>query len=347
MQVDSLRQGVERKSGRVGTWSLTGCSPRVIEEVEYGGERSAALLNTALLREYRRRGGCSSAVAELAATAATEQGEMEERTRVPRSTRLKEACFHPFPSSATPSDSQRMAALQVSYRESKSSSNGDLAIANCGANSSCAEPVSVAGMEPFSQEYFKEEYAGYWWQELEANTTITSQTIILYKMFGIDHRKPVQKMGNYLKLRQCDYGGWELYYGDGGHLSATIEAYIALSLLHVPKTDPVRQKAYTYIISRGGISKACSFTKILLASIGIYDWKDTPSLPPWVVLFSGWFPFILYNMACGARGCVVPLMIICDKKRVVKLKPEVSFDELYAEGRKNVRFGFTFGGELD
>ncbi|KAI5055422.1 hypothetical protein GOP47_0028943 [Adiantum capillus-veneris] len=69
-------------------------------------------------------------------------------------------------------------------------------------------------MEPYCQEYFKEEYdmwntepislydgiqqsqefllslqfpQGYWWGELEANTTITSQTIILYKMFGIGH----------------------------------------------------------------------------------------------------------------------------------------------------------------
>ncbi|KAI5063737.1 hypothetical protein GOP47_0022284 [Adiantum capillus-veneris] len=49
-------------------------------------------------------------------------------------------------------------------------------------------------------------------------------------------------------------------------------------------------------------------------------------------------------MACWVHECVVSLMIICDKKPVFKLKPEMSFDELYAEGRKNVRFGFTFGG---
>ncbi|KAI5083624.1 hypothetical protein GOP47_0003367 [Adiantum capillus-veneris] len=228
-------------------------------------------------------------------------------------------------------------------------------------------------MDPYNQEYFKEEYAGdmrniepisldegirrsqefllsvqfpegYWCGELEANTTITSQTIIFYKMLGIDDQKPMQKMGNYLKRRQCDHGGWELYYGDGGHLSATIEAYIALSLLHVPKTDPILQKAYEYIISGGGISKARIFTKILLALIGVYDWKGIPSLPPWVVLFPGWFPFSIYDMSCWARGCVVPLMIIFDKKPVFKLKPEMSFDELYAEGRKNVRFSFTFEG---
>ncbi|KAI5083822.1 hypothetical protein GOP47_0003565 [Adiantum capillus-veneris] len=163
------------------------------------------------------------------------------------------------------------------------------------------EPISLNDGIWQSQEFLLslQFLQGYWWGELEANTTITSQTIILHKMFGIDNRKPVQKMGNYLKLRQCDHGGWELYYGDGGHLSATIEAYITLSLLHVPETDPVCQEAYTYIISRGGISKACIFTKILLASIGIYDWKGIPSLPPWIVLCPGWFPLSLYNMACG------------------------------------------------
>ncbi|KAI5057110.1 hypothetical protein GOP47_0027125 [Adiantum capillus-veneris] len=40
-----------------------------------------------------------------------------------------------------PCDSQQMATLQMSYRDSKSSSNGDLAIANYGADSSCAEPA--------------------------------------------------------------------------------------------------------------------------------------------------------------------------------------------------------------
>ncbi|MCO5547199.1 hypothetical protein L7F22_000644 [Adiantum nelumboides] len=222
-------------------------------------------------------------------------------------------------------------------------------------------------MEPYNQDFFKEEYAGdmsnaqalsldegirrsqqfllslqfpegYWWAELEANTTVTSQTIIFYKMLGIDHHKPVQKMGNYLKLQQCHHGGWELYYGDGGHLSATIEAYIALALLHVPKSDPILERAYKFIVNRGGISQARIFTKILLALIGVYDWRGIPSLPPWLLLLPDWFPISIYSMACWARGCVVPLAVICDKKPVFKLEPEMCFDELYAEGRKNVRF---------
>ncbi|MCO5577301.1 hypothetical protein L7F22_031128 [Adiantum nelumboides] len=50
-------------------------------------------------------------------------------------------------------------------------------------------------------------------------------------------------------------------------------------------------------------------------------------------------------MACWARGCVVPLAVICGKKPVFKLEPEMCFDELYVKGRKNMRFNnMSFAG---
>ena len=38
-------------------------------------------------------------------------------------------------------------------------------------------------------------------------------------------------------------GGWELYYDDGGELSTSIEAYMALRLLGVPAYDPALVRA--------------------------------------------------------------------------------------------------------
>ena len=41
------------------------------------------------------------------------------------------------------------------------------------------------------------------------------------------------KVETYLRSQQREHGGWELYYGDGGDLSTTVEAYMALRLLGV------------------------------------------------------------------------------------------------------------------
>nr|BBE49387.1 hydroxyhopane synthase [Polystichum polyblepharum] len=187
---------------------------------------------------------------------------------------------------------------------------------------------------------------GYWWAELEANATITSHTVILYKILGIEDECPMDKMEKYLRRMQCSHGGWELFYGDGGALSVTIESYIALRLLNVPRTDPALKTALKFIVDKGGVTKSRMFTKICLALLGCFDWRSIPSLPPWVMLLPSWFLSSIYETACWARGCVVPLIVVFDKKPVFKVSPEVSFDELYAEGREHACKTLPFCGHL-
>ncbi|KAH7300733.1 hypothetical protein KP509_24G076600 [Ceratopteris richardii] len=174
---------------------------------------------------------------------------------------------------------------------------------------------------------------GYWWAELEGNATVTSQTVLLYKILGIAEQYPFHKVERYLRRMQCAHGGWELYYGDGGCLNCTIESYMALRLLDVSKTDPALQKAKRFILSRGGIDKARMFTKICMALLGCYEWSRLPSLPPWLMLLPSWFPFNIYDTSAWARPILVPLITIIDKKLVVKLSGDLSFDELYTKDR--------------
>nr|BAI48070.1 tirucalladiene synthase [Goniophlebium niponicum] len=174
---------------------------------------------------------------------------------------------------------------------------------------------------------------GFWWGDLECNVTSASHTLILYKILGIADRYPLHKFEKYLRRMQCSHGGWEMSFGDGGYLSATIEAYICLRLLNVPQSDPALQRALKNILARGGVTKARVFTKVCLALLGGFDWAALPSLPPWLMLFPAWFPWNIYEAASWARGCVVPLIVLLEKKPVFQVKPEVSFDELYVEGR--------------
>ncbi len=179
---------------------------------------------------------------------------------------------------------------------------------------------------------------GFWWAELQSNVTITAEAILLHKIWGTDKTRPLDKARNYLLSQQCENGAWELFYGDGGDLSTTVEAYMALRLLGMSSDEPVLQKAKSFILEKGGISKSRIFTKIHLALIGCYDWRGVPSIPPWIMLLPENFPFTIYEMSSWARGSTVPLLIVFDKKPVYKVDPSFNLNELYAEGIENVKY---------
>jgi len=186
---------------------------------------------------------------------------------------------------------------------------------------------------------------GYWWAELESNVTMTAEVVLLHKIWKTDQSRPLHKAEAFMRSQQRDHGGWELFYGDGGELSTSVEAYMALKLLGVPQTDPVMVRAREFILARGGISKTRIFTKLHLALIGCYDWRGIPSLPPWVMLLPAEFPFNLYEMSSWARGSTVPLLIVLDRKPVFATAPAITLDELYAEGRLQAQFELPRNGD--
>jgi squalene-hopene/tetraprenyl-beta-curcumene cyclase len=191
-----------------------------------------------------------------------------------------------------------------------------------------------------SQDYLLsiQESDGHWCAELESNVTITAEVILLHKIWGTDRERPLDKAETYLRSQQRQHGGWELYYGDGGELSTTVEAYMALRLLGVDPTDPALIQAKKFILQQGGISKTRIFTKMHLALIGCYDWQGLPSIPPSIMLLPEASPLTIYEMSSWARGSTVPLLIVFDRKPIFKLDAPINLDELYAEGVANVRY---------
>ena len=193
---------------------------------------------------------------------------------------------------------------------------------------------SVEAAIAASQSYLlsTQNSAGYWWAELESNVTMTAEVVLLHKIWGTDRTRPLHKAEAYLRQEQRDHGGWELFYGDGGELSTSVEAYMALKLLGVPETDSAMVRARAFILERGGISRTRIFTKLHLALIGCYGWRGLPSIPPWVMLLPSHFPVNIYEMSSWARGSTVPLLIVFDRKPVFKINPAITLDELYVEG---------------
>jgi squalene-hopene/tetraprenyl-beta-curcumene cyclase len=202
----------------------------------------------------------------------------------------------------------------------------------------------LLGVRKATEALFRRQHAdGYWWAELQSNVTITAEVILLHQVWGRFDRVPKEHAENYFRREQREHGGWELAYGDGGDLSASVEAYMALRMLGVPTDDPALERARSFILARGGISKTRIFTKMHLALVGAYAWAGLPSLPPALMMLPDRFPFSIYELSSWARGSTVPLIAVFDAKPVYG--PVLELDELYAEGVENVRFTLPAGND--
>jgi len=186
--------------------------------------------------------------------------------------------------------------------------------------------------------------AGYWWAELESNVTITAEVVLLHKIWRTDSERPLHKAETYLRSQQRQHGGWELFYGDGGELSVSVEAYMALRLLGVSASDPAMLRARDFILQRGGISKTRIFTKFHLALIGCYNWRGLPSIPPAIMLLPDAFPFNIYELSSWARSSTVPLLIVFDDKPVYQIDSPITLNELYVEGA-DIQFELPRNGD--
>jgi squalene-hopene/tetraprenyl-beta-curcumene cyclase len=170
--------------------------------------------------------------------------------------------------------------------------------------------------------------AGYWWAELESNVTITAEYIMLHRFLGLDEGQ-VPRMVADILAKQLPNGGWSIWHGDGGEISTTVEAYLALKMAGRPAEDPRMLKARGFILSRGGALKTRVFTRIFLALFGQVSWDGIPLLPVEFMLLPPWSGLSIYEFSSWTRLTIVPLMIIMAKRPVHQLPPEQSVSELF------------------
>ncbi len=181
---------------------------------------------------------------------------------------------------------------------------------------------------------------GYWVGELEADSTITSEYLLLCHLVDRVDRERERKAVRYLRARQLADGGWPLYKGGPANLSATIKAYLALKLAGVPPEDPALARARGLIREAGGPVAANVFTKIMLALFGEYDWAGVPAMPVEIMLKPRWFFFNIYEVSYWSRTVIVPLLILMDRKPVKRLPPELGLAELWPVPRERADLRF-------
>ena len=169
---------------------------------------------------------------------------------------------------------------------------------------------------------------GYWWAELESNVTITAEYLMLHRFLGLDETK-VPRLATDILDKQLDNGGWSIWYGDGGELSTTVEAYLGLKIAGLSPEDPRMLKAREFILARGGALQTRVFTRIFLALFGQISWDGIPLLPVEFILLPPWSGLSIYEFSSWTRSTVVPLMIIMAQRPVRPLPPEQSVTELF------------------
>jgi squalene-hopene/tetraprenyl-beta-curcumene cyclase len=170
---------------------------------------------------------------------------------------------------------------------------------------------------------------GYWVGELEGDTILESEYVLLMAYLGRLNDPTCAKACRYIHEKQLPGGGWAIYPGGPSEVSASVKAYFALKLLGFSPDDPVLRRARAAILAAGGAQASNSFTRFYLALLGQIEYDDCPSVPPELVLLPSWLNFSLAAMSAWTRTIVVPLSIISAFKPVRRLAPELGVAELF------------------
>ncbi len=172
---------------------------------------------------------------------------------------------------------------------------------------------------------------GYWLGELEADTTLESDYIFYLHVLGKADPTRIEKLANYVRRRQLNDGGWNIYFGGPSELNATVKGYVALKLAGDSPEAPHMKRARQRVHELGGLESTNSFTRFYLALVGGVDWDKVPAVPPELMLLPNWFAINIYEMSSWTRGIVIPLAILYAHKPRFSLANEVSVQELFRD----------------
>jgi squalene-hopene/tetraprenyl-beta-curcumene cyclase len=170
---------------------------------------------------------------------------------------------------------------------------------------------------------------GHWVAELEGDTILESEYILLLAFLGQHRSSTARKAAQYLLDKQTPEGGWSPYPGGPMDISASVKAYFALKLTdHDPESRPMA-RARAAILTRGGAGMVNSFTRFYLALLGQISYDHCPAVPPEIVLLPQWAPVNLSKVSAWTRTIIVPLSIMWACRPKVSLDPKLGISELF------------------
>ena len=99
----------------------------------------------------------------------------------------------------------------------------------------------------------QQEPEGFWCGELEADSTLESDYILLHTLLGTRDEVRLQKTAREIVRHQNEDGGWPIYHGGPSNISATVKAYLGLKLTGYKADDPILVRARERIFALGGL----------------------------------------------------------------------------------------------
>ena len=183
----------------------------------------------------------------------------------------------------------------------------------------------------------RQQKDGHWVFELEADTTIPAEYILLEHFLDEIDDDVERKLGVYLREKQADHGGWPLFYGGEFNISASVKAYYALKLIGESPEAPHMLRARDAILAHGGAAACNVFTRITLALFDQLPWRAVPVMPIEIMLLPRWFPFHLSKVSYWSRTVIAPLLILMALKPRARNPRGVHIDELFVTPANEVR----------
>jgi squalene-hopene/tetraprenyl-beta-curcumene cyclase len=177
----------------------------------------------------------------------------------------------------------------------------------------------------------KQAADGHWCGELQGDTILESEYLILMAFLGRQHEPRCLKAARYLLTQQKNEGAWGNYPGGPADLSVSVKAYLALKVTSHDPEAPYMHRAREVIRRLGGAARCNSFTKFYLALLGQFPYANCASVPPEMLFLPRWAYVNIYAMSSWTRTIVVPLSIFSAFKPVRRLPPELSIRELFLE----------------
>lgn len=190
--------------------------------------------------------------------------------------------------------------------------------------------------------------SGYWVFDLEADTTIPSEYVLLQRFLGRGMDPAVKaRTARYIRNRQLPTGGWPLYEEGGPDLSASVKAYMALKVMGDSPDEPHMERARKEILALGGASRVNVFTRITLALFGQVPWRVTPAMPVELMVLPRWFPIHMEKVSYWSRTVIAPLLLLYSRRPVCELSPEEGVRELFREDTTELKNldGFVEGNK--
>jgi squalene-hopene/tetraprenyl-beta-curcumene cyclase len=175
----------------------------------------------------------------------------------------------------------------------------------------------------------KQRADGHWVGELQGDTILESEYILLMAFLGREQEERVRKAARYILDQQVQDGGWSNYPGGPADISVSVKAYFALKLAGHPANAPYMRRACAAIHALGGALACNSFTRFYLALLGQLPYSACPAVPPEMMFLPKGAYFNIYAMSSWTRTIVVPLSIFYAYKPIRRVPADRGIAELF------------------